>query len=805
MATYWIDPYVGCSSQGNGTTDTSTRDGTYAAPFSFDQFVKTSEWGTDIVITHGDGSSTTTIVHNDDIKIKGLPYTTLFSDTDTGSKCVIQASSYYGNLHFSHSSDEMTDSQQAAAQATTVLGFYESDVSDYTANCPDNILLIRGYPYNKTQNFGGAPHNFYQLMLRTIYAKRYKTSSNRVATGVVKCPMRYLSASYRDFGNAGGSGYTSNPYFVTSVNQLRASVGGTFGYVNTIGITAGWVDEGSTRGGLSLWTPSTGNSTYRQFYMTSSSFPIKMDTPELYIIPIRGSNLGGDAYSYMNFQKMSMYYAETNALNFHTKLPSFYSYDSYMYHNPGNYSHSFYMTDQVTWNKAVSYYGASNVQTKGTHSSNTVTSNVVTIPFYAADRLGHSSFNNGQAGSGSSTYLNASGNGSQGTFEGTTWKLGSIFVRGVGNYADNNPISPVQKLDTAKSYEYMNNSVVACGFNYYGKDSYFPLHIHNRYVDHHKKSPQARVVFKGGTNVRSPLHPDDTDYFGNDDVSTSYTSGAHDGYYTSLPICMTNKDNTVGAFRHSIPLVSSSSDDLHIYFLSGREYNTNHVVSAGTLTCSSANYATTDHKIYFYKEAGVIDSQSLPNARPLPVLHFESNDYDGKPIGLIPCERDGRYSYPFHDRVALMYYNDSSNFIVFKPTNLLTNDTISQVYNFPIELTVPSYTQGSNNLRLSVTLSRADVTFHSNDTCKLSVMYKDSTQTSDMRVNTGSAFQISTLATSTGSPTTKTQNLTNLPASGQTKITSVIGVLTFTLYGNSTTSPTNAHKVILQTATIETY
>jgi hypothetical protein len=268
---------------------------------------------------------------------------------------------------------------------------------------------------------------------------------------------------------------------------------------------------------------------------------------------------------------------------------------------------------------------------------------------------------------------------------------------------------------------------------------------------------------------------------------------------------MTNKDNTVGAFRHSIPLVSSSSDDLHIYFLSGREYNTNHVVSAGTLTCSSANYATTDHKIYFYKETGVIDSQSLPNARPLPVLHFESNDYDGKPIGLIPCERDGNYSYPFHHRVALMYYNDSSNFIVFKPTNLLTNDTVSEVYNFPIELTVPSYTQGSDNLRLSVTLSRADVTFHSNDTCKLSVMYKDSTQTSDMRVNTGSAFQISTLATSTGSPTTKTQNLTNLPASGQTKITSVIGVLTFTLYGNSTTSPTNAHKVILQTATIETY
>ena len=34
MTVYWCDPYLEASTQGNGTTDTSTRSGTYAAPFS---------------------------------------------------------------------------------------------------------------------------------------------------------------------------------------------------------------------------------------------------------------------------------------------------------------------------------------------------------------------------------------------------------------------------------------------------------------------------------------------------------------------------------------------------------------------------------------------------------------------------------------------------------------------------------------------------------------------------------------------------------------------------------------------------
>ena len=38
MAIYWCDPFLEATTQGDGTTDTTTKNGTYAAPFSIDQF-----------------------------------------------------------------------------------------------------------------------------------------------------------------------------------------------------------------------------------------------------------------------------------------------------------------------------------------------------------------------------------------------------------------------------------------------------------------------------------------------------------------------------------------------------------------------------------------------------------------------------------------------------------------------------------------------------------------------------------------------------------------------------------------------
>ena len=46
MATYWLDPFLEATTQGNGTTDTSTQDGSYAAPFSFLNFRDTSSSNT---------------------------------------------------------------------------------------------------------------------------------------------------------------------------------------------------------------------------------------------------------------------------------------------------------------------------------------------------------------------------------------------------------------------------------------------------------------------------------------------------------------------------------------------------------------------------------------------------------------------------------------------------------------------------------------------------------------------------------------------------------------------------------------
>ena len=72
MATYWIAPYLNTTNHGNGTTDTSTEDGSYAAPFS---------WSNSQLFSENTNSPTaittlnsTTLANGDEIRIKGLPF-----------------------------------------------------------------------------------------------------------------------------------------------------------------------------------------------------------------------------------------------------------------------------------------------------------------------------------------------------------------------------------------------------------------------------------------------------------------------------------------------------------------------------------------------------------------------------------------------------------------------------------------------------------------------------------------------------------------------------------------------------------
>jgi hypothetical protein len=77
MAIWWLDPYIEAAVGGiHGTTDTTTRNGSYAAPFAFSNVVGISDNGA----TSINGQS---IADGDELRLKGLDYQSFLYNTST--------------------------------------------------------------------------------------------------------------------------------------------------------------------------------------------------------------------------------------------------------------------------------------------------------------------------------------------------------------------------------------------------------------------------------------------------------------------------------------------------------------------------------------------------------------------------------------------------------------------------------------------------------------------------------------------------------------------------------------------------
>ena len=137
MTTYWADPYLGASSQGNGTTDTSTRNGTYAAPFGLQDIVLSSS----TKLTSINGVS---LSDNDEVRIKGHTFSTLFEtqgnvyEANTNGDADGKLYPITGNSTFSLSSGNPTSD-------TAVYAFQNSDISSYLPNWTHPLFFARHY------------------------------------------------------------------------------------------------------------------------------------------------------------------------------------------------------------------------------------------------------------------------------------------------------------------------------------------------------------------------------------------------------------------------------------------------------------------------------------------------------------------------------------------------------------------------------------------------------------------------------------------------------------------------------------
>jgi hypothetical protein len=123
MATYWLDPFLEATTQGNGTTDTSTQDGSYAAPFSLLNFRET---GSSTLTTTING---TTLSDGDEVRFKGLPFATLFESKGN----VYHSGGAYNDIdgHLQPITGNSSFDATISTTKSSLFAFQNSDISTY--------------------------------------------------------------------------------------------------------------------------------------------------------------------------------------------------------------------------------------------------------------------------------------------------------------------------------------------------------------------------------------------------------------------------------------------------------------------------------------------------------------------------------------------------------------------------------------------------------------------------------------------------------------------------------------------------
>ena len=216
MTVYWADPFLEATTQGNGTTDTTTRDGTYAAPFSFHS---------DLILTSSSTVSAVngvSLANGDEIRIKGLPFATLFEtqgnvyvDSTTIEEDLPALKPITGNTTFDatmNTSFPNTDSQCYA--------FQNSDVSSYLPGWSHPLFFAAQKGSTSTQ----LKCQITAFILSVFRLQQGYSSAS--STGVELFRLK--------------SAYT----YIQTVNSYRYLVN----FANTVKLSAGWTSTTAQEG-----------------------------------------------------------------------------------------------------------------------------------------------------------------------------------------------------------------------------------------------------------------------------------------------------------------------------------------------------------------------------------------------------------------------------------------------------------------------------------------------------------------------------------------------------------------------------
>lgn len=581
MAVYWVDPFLHCSTQGNGTTGTSAN-GTYANP-----------WGWSDVMTTSNASWTqrtgVTFQDNDEVRIKGLPFATLTHSL--GDYDVTINDSPYNQTIAPTSSNTNTN---------TVTDFFYIKGSDVAPWHPDgantHIHCFAAETGLVTSNPRG-----WTLYNASISAWSY-------LEGVSPVEVFCLKPEY-----IGTYGWTnSNPnatyyYMPTSGNNYTR-----------IDISAGW-DSETTQDGISVFQGEfTHSSTsYPRVYFGNSTSNNKLsyDCEKLYISTYRTNHSSGATHGNHTFAYNAYFYFYNRSRSSDSNNPikqkfgGVYSYGRMMIGNYYPYSSDYHDIHYDYINGLALRLYAPGVNNSDLSYSFLNSTWQNTIYF----------FEQGSLGSYSSTNY---GTITMGTTVQDRYGLSYHLQQSVAGSEGNGCIETVNLDRTRINFE--QNAIMA--FN--GRRASRSWTTSTSYTDTSKLFSH-RTAYPGTNNQMVEQYPPVNlntikRFDATSGVMTNFASGRWDSplFYSQVNAGQNFEASSQAAFASHW-----TDSQFKVESLFAGE----NIVLMGKLTCGGNDYRTTQPTISL---TNVDDPNQAPHATL--VYLCPSNDYDNHPVAFIP-------------------------------------------------------------------------------------------------------------------------------------------------------------------------
>ena len=731
MAVYWCDPYLEATNQGNGTTDTTTRSGTYAAPFSISDLCLDASTTSDpsTMIT---GVGSVTFASGDEIRFKGLPQDTLFNNSlgqvywqQRYRVAPYNQNSSTGDWYTNKTTTEGTFCFKAATMKEANNAHWHTNSTLNNGEIPlmfsgDDLGTSNTLDFDLLEGWGGV-HGY-------VYTNNGPSSSNTKTNPVL---FQMNPNYYHQTNPCSGTGYAHH-----------------FFPINNVTMTAGW-DSETTQNGYSLIQANPngeGTSDYGAAG-TSTKYAVLF-------AGTTGSDLTG--LSRMFFVGRRYYYTY---LGYQASVPSI-TLGGLMMDSYYTWVGTYYQNLTSDTKHHIHFIGAKYFNLNFQQNQNSTHKYTVEWDFL-------------------SCYYYQQNNNLQyyGTLaDGSTRTAGDINV---GSSYIHNPNSNDHYFYNyyGNSYNRQNGTITIKSGAMFGSSYVNPGLKYGQGLKFGSLQNGDQIPRVGGLVYQDTLHklgttggPGEYNY---SNPHSSFGPVYGDAQTNDYPLSVTAFKLTGNKWYSAYidTETTSSPQPIKIY-------------SLGKLQCNNTNYQTTNSDITYSS----LDNFSAYNGYVTPVLVcFDSNDYDGKPLisvsngGSSPTNPSG---FAWNDTVG------GVDCMVVRPPTSVTSGTW---FNLPMVLSVPTYTPASDNLRIKIVGWKESSSQDGDMT--VSVGYRDASQSGTTSTSsysgsewTGASFSSNSItSTSSSSQTTLYFNLTGLNTADANPITTVSCLLRFKAYNQTET------------------